>query len=201
MNGHGDPELAAHFAADLEDGEITRGKTTTRWEPEAKERSEDESTPHGRLIDAIRDLAADGENFSGHELMEIISESDWLKEHDQEVRLYARQQPDPAPEWQSWPMITAGDGRHYERLAPAEGRARWRQVGYHWRLTDDEIAALGPVRRCVPVTLPDEWDDVTLGSVPGDVILEGGLLTTGMARRIAAELLAAALHAEEGPGS
>lgn len=68
--------------------------------PEAKERGEDESTPYGRLIDAIRGLAADGDTFSGHELMEIISESDWLKEHDHEVRLYARQQPDPAPEWQ-----------------------------------------------------------------------------------------------------
>lgn len=67
---------------------------------EAKERGEDESTPYGRLIDAIRGLAADGDTFSGHELMEIISESDWLKEHDHEVRLYARQQPDPAPEWQ-----------------------------------------------------------------------------------------------------
>lgn len=102
---------------------------------------------------------------------------------------------EPAPEWQSWPMITAGDGRHYT------GPGYWYRVDQPNRLplSQNEIAALGPVRRCVPVTLPDDSDypgPSEFISMREDAREYADVYGTEAAEEYAAELLAAALHGE-----
>lgn len=148
MNGHGDPELAAHFAADLEDdGALCR-----------ECRSDD---PGECYCDKLS----------------------------------------PAPEWQSWPMITAGDGRHYRPGETLSGERAWWPIDRYESvgLTDAEIAALGPVRRAVVVTVPDEpkayltrWN-----TFDGEAVFEikgNDMPLTAMG--VAAEIVAAALREE-----
>lgn len=98
----------------------------------------------------------------------------------------------------SWDLITTGGGRTWQR----RGRHWWALDGRGWPLTDAEILEMGPVRRCVPVTLPDSayspliWPTANgnVGHAPDN----RGYLTRVEAREIAAQLLAAALEAEEG---
>lgn len=104
--------------------------------------------------------------------------------------------------WTSLPLITAEDGRNYEAVLS--------NTGYRWRpligdpvvrhLTDDEIAALGLVREAVVVTLPDlPWENAQTdenGLVhPG---FPAGWMTPEVAKKVAAELLAAARASESG---
>lgn len=112
--------------------------------------------------------------------------------------------------WTSLPLITAGDGRSYgpDLCAPGGGR-RWFLVpnpdGYD-PYTDDEIAALGPVREAVIVTLPDRLPGhcVTVNDRAFPIRISdhvGGFTTTEGARSLAAELLAAARAAEQAGGA
>lgn len=114
--------------------------------------------------------------------------------------------PDPAPSIpEAWDLITAGDGRTFGAVATNTGY-RWRPVDavLHRCYSDAEILEMGPVRRCVPVTLPDEHHD-TWSTLNGNVGIDPRALAIGYripraARDFAAELLAAAIEAEEGEG-
>jgi len=122
-----------------------------------------------------------------------------------EIDLDGNREPTPQPRpWTEWELITAGDGRHFER----EGDL-WHELNAETRWhTTDEIAERGPVRRAEVITLPDHgapvmyatlypWDrrKVAVPNRPG-----GEQIWPEDARRFAAELLAAALQAEQAGG-
>ena len=110
------------------------------------------------------------------------------------------------PEWLDWPLITAGDGRVYR------GTGRHPKLGFRfWQrldrpdlesLTTAEIAALGPVREAVIVTLPDlPWENAQDEDGTVHAGFPGGWMRPGTARKVAAELLAAARAAEKTGGA
>lgn len=119
--------------------------------------------------------------------------------------------PNPRP-WTELVLIDTGGGayaRNITEIVPEEirGAKRWASLDDQdeW-FTDDEIAALGPVRRAEVITLPD-WNDSLqemYGVEQGRFIIathDGAEdILPGDARQLAAELLAAANQAESAGG-
>lgn len=104
---------------------------------------------------------------------------------------------------EAWDLITAGDGRMWERVEDRNTTYRWAEFGANEEIrslyTDAQILALGPVRRCAPVTLPDDSDypgPSEFISMREDAREYADVYGPEAAEEYAAELLAAALHAE-----
>lgn len=104
-----------------------------------------------------------------------------------------------APEWRTWDLIMAGDERLWanneEGSYSEEGS--WTDVLAEGRTvrSSADIAAMGPVRRAVVITLPGTWD--TPRVIGEWLVAPSANINPESLRQVAAELLAGALHSEE----
>lgn len=100
-------------------------------------------------------------------------------------------EPDPAPPIpEAWDLVQAGDGHLYRAGKRRPGGRYWSRADRNDLLSMPGAELPRPVRRAVVVTLPDEWH-----SDYQEFVEDMGAEAS---KRHAAELVAAALHAEEG---
>lgn len=99
---------------------------------------------------------------------------------------------------ESWNLITTADGEH-RFLLIMNGERKWFSLNALDRdsRTDAEILEMGKIRRCVPVTLPDDWDRY-FSLEMGNIVVRIESATPRSLKDLAAALLAYATYTEEG---